>query len=158
MLKYCKLIDEETGLVKLGAGCNDEYYQSIGMVQCDVEQSEKTLQWYLIEKCPHYTEEEKEEMERQRIAQLSLTRGDVFRGLLQAKGVTRSQIREKIDLMPEDTQEQRVQKELAYIDFDEALNFYRGVPLVDTLSQALGITPSQMTKFFETGDWHELIN
>ena len=107
MLKYCKLIDEETGLVKLGAGCNDEYYQSIGMVQCDVEQSEKTLQWYLIEKCPHYTEEEKEEMERQRIAQLSLTRGDVFRGLLQAKGVTRSQIREKIDLMPEDTQEHK---------------------------------------------------
>ena len=105
---------------------------------------------------PNYEQEQKQK-EQERIGQLYLTRGDVFRGLLQAKGVTRSQIRAKIDLMPEETQEQRVQKELAYIDFDEALNFYRGVPLVDTLSSALGITSGQMTKFFETGDWHELI-
>lgn len=97
------------------------------------------------------------EQERQRIGKLFLTRGDVFRGLLQAKGVTRAQLRGMIDLMPEETQEQRVKKELAYIDFDEALNFYRGVPLVDTLSSALGITSEQMTRFFETGDWHELI-
>jgi len=106
---------------------------------------------------PNY-EQEQAQKEQERIGQLYLTRGDVFRGLLQAKGVTRSQIRAKIDLMPEETQEQRVQKELAYIDFDEALNFYRGVPLVDTLSSALGITSNQMTKFFETGDWRELVN
>ena len=96
--------------------------------------------------------------EQQRIGQLCLTRGDVFRGFLQAKGITRAQIRAEIDKMPEETEAQRVQKELAYIDFDEALNFYRGVLLVDTLAQALGITSEQMTRFFESGDWHELIN
>lgn len=106
---------------------------------------------------PNY-QQKTDEQEQQRIGKLFLTRGDVFRGLLQAKGVTRAQLRGMIDLMPEETQEQKMQKELAYIDFDEALNFYRGVPLVDTLSSALGITSEQMTRFFETGDWHELVN
>lgn len=62
MIKYCKILDNETGLVQLGAGCSDEYYQEIGMEQRDVEQSEKDYQWYLKEKCPHYTEEEKAEI------------------------------------------------------------------------------------------------
>ena len=94
---------------------------------------------------------------QEQIGKLFLTRGDVFRGFLQAKGITRAQIRAQIDLMPEETEEQRMKKELAYIDFDEALNFYRGVPLVNTLGEALGITSEQMTNFFKTGDWHELI-
>ncbi len=59
MIKYCFIKDEETGLVQLGAGCSDEYYIEIGMRQRDVEQSEKDYQWYLTEKCPHFTEEEK---------------------------------------------------------------------------------------------------
>ena len=41
-------------------------------------------------------------------------------------------------------------------DFDEALEFYRGVALIDNLGVQLGITPEQMTAFFETKDWHEL--
>ena len=59
MIKYCFITDEEAGLVQLGAGCPDEYYIEIGMEQRDVEQSEIDFQWYLIEKCPHYTPEEK---------------------------------------------------------------------------------------------------
>jgi hypothetical protein len=59
MIKYCFIKDEETGLVQLGVGCSDEYYIEIGMVERDVEQSEKNGLWYLAEKCPHYTEEEK---------------------------------------------------------------------------------------------------
>ncbi len=59
MIKYCFIKDDETGLVQLGAGCSDEYYIEIGMRQRDVEQSEKDYQWYLTEKCPHFTEEEK---------------------------------------------------------------------------------------------------
>ena len=93
------------------------------------------------------------EKERVRIANLHMTRGDVFRGILLAKGVTRADIRGLIELMPEETPEQRIQKEMALIDFDEALEFYRGVSLIDTLGEALGITSSQMDKFFETGKW-----
>ena len=59
MLKYCFITDENTGLVQLGAGCPDEYYIEIGMKQRDVEQSEVDFQWYLTDKCPHYTDEEK---------------------------------------------------------------------------------------------------
>lgn len=59
MEKYCFITDEETGLVQLGAGCSDEYYIEIGMKLRDVEQSEKNYQWYLADKCPHFTEEEK---------------------------------------------------------------------------------------------------
>ena len=59
MLKYCFLLDDKSGLVQLGVGCDDAYYIEIGMLQRDVEQSEKDNNWYLTEKCPHYTEEEK---------------------------------------------------------------------------------------------------
>lgn len=59
MIKYCFITDEETGLVQLGVGCPDEYYEEIGMKERDVEQSEKDYRWYLTEKCPHFTKEEK---------------------------------------------------------------------------------------------------
>ena len=77
--------------------------------------------------------------------------------MLQAKGVTRAQIRALIEAMPETTQAQQLAKEMALIDFDEALEFYRGVALIDTLGDQLGISAEKMTKFFDTKDWHELI-
>lgn len=90
-------------------------------------------------------------------SQLHLTRGDVFRGLLQAKGIKREQIRALIENMAETTEEEKLQKELALIDFDEALYFYRRNPLIDKVGVQLGITAYQMTRFFETNDYHELI-
>lgn len=92
------------------------------------------------------------------IFKLKLTRGDVFRGLLRAKGITRAQIRALIEALPQETQQQQLERELALIDFDEALYFYRANPLFDQLGEPLNITPQQMTKFFETSDWQELIN
>lgn len=100
------------------------------------------------------TQEEIEEEEKQRIGMLKLTRGDVFRGLLQAKGVTREQLRQTIINNEQLTE---VQRELALIDFDEALNFYRGNPLIDTVGSTLGITPEQLTAFFETNNYTKLI-
>ena len=104
-----------------------------------------------------YTEEEIEQQQAERIARLHLTRGDVFRALLLAKQVTRAQIRALIEAMPSETPEQMLAKEMALIDFDEALEFYRGVALIDTLGEQLNITPEQMTRFFETNDYQELI-
>jgi len=97
------------------------------------------------------TESELQEKEAERTAKLHLTRGDVFRGLLQAKGVTRTQLRAMIEAMPDG-----IDKEMALIDFDEALEFYRGVALIDTVGLALGITSNQMTEFFETNDYQKL--
>lgn len=59
MFKYCQIADEKTGLVYIGEGTNIEYYQSIGMVELDVEKSDVDGNWYLKDKCPHKTEEEK---------------------------------------------------------------------------------------------------
>ena len=101
-------------------------------------------------------EQEQAEKERVRIANLHLTRGDVFRGLLLAKGVTRADIRALIEAMPDTTPQEKINKEMALIDFDEALEFYRGVALIDTLGVQLGITSKQMDRFFDTKDWHEL--
>lgn len=103
-----------------------------------------------------YTEEEKAQQERERISNLHMTRGDVFRGLLLAKGVTRADMRGLIETMPETTPQEKIAKEYALIDFDEALEFYRGVPLIDTLGEQLGIISHQMDRFFDTKDWHEL--
>lgn len=39
MLKYAKVVNEETKLCEVGIGTNAEFYQSIGMVLMDVEQA-----------------------------------------------------------------------------------------------------------------------
>lgn len=99
---------------------------------------------------PNY-EQEQAKKEAERIAMLNLTRGDVFRGLLLAKGITKNQIAQMIEAMPVSTQEEVVTKELALIDFEDALNFYRGNQLIDTIGLALGITSKQLDNFFDAG-------
>ena len=106
---------------------------------------------------PNY-EAEQLAKEQERIAMLKLTRGDVFRGLLQAKGITRTMLRATIEAMSEETQEQALVKEMALIDFDEALDFYRGNALIDTVGLQLGITKEQLDAFFETNDYTKLID
>ena len=59
MLKYCQILNNETGRVAIATGTNTAYYQSIGMVERDVEQSDVDYDWYLKEKCPHKSEEQK---------------------------------------------------------------------------------------------------
>ena len=59
MLKYCDFVDKVKGLVTIALGDDDAYYESIGMVKRDVEQSDVDNQWYLAPMCPHKTDEEK---------------------------------------------------------------------------------------------------
>ena len=118
-----------------------EYNHGMGYV---IEETETELQ------ALGYTEKEIAQQEKERVAMLSLTRGDVFRGLLLAKGVTRLMLRGMIEANEQLTE---VQKEMALIDFDEALNFYRGNALIDTVGLALGIESAQLDKFFETNDY-----
>ena len=100
-----------------------------------------------------YTEEEKQEQERERLNNLSMTRGDVFEALILAKGLGKAQIRAMIEQAKLDT----VTKALYLNRFDEALEFYRGYPIFDMLGQALGITGEMLDKFFETKDYTYLI-
>lgn len=59
MIKYAKLINKQTGLCNIGIGTNVEFYKSIGMELLDVQQSDIDNNWYLIEKCPTKTNEDK---------------------------------------------------------------------------------------------------
>lgn len=59
MIKYAKIINEETGLCEVGLGTNTDFYKSVGMIEQDVEQSDVDYNWYITEKCPHKSEEEK---------------------------------------------------------------------------------------------------
>lgn len=115
-----------------------------------IEETEESLQaWGL-------TEEEIEEQERERIAMLNLTRGDVFEGLIKARMLDESSIMAMIEEMPEETQEQIVAKMLAKNACQNALNFHRGHALVDTIGGLLGISSENLDLFFETKDYHYL--
>ena len=59
MIKYSKVIDNVTGLCEVGLGTNTEFYKSIGMTEQDVEQSDIDFNWYLKDKCPHKSDEQK---------------------------------------------------------------------------------------------------
>lgn len=88
VMKYCKIVDEKTGLVMLGAGCSDEYYEEIGMVKRDVKQSDIDYEWYLTARCPMKTEAQKEREEKERIARLNMTKQDFFNYVLKPNGFT----------------------------------------------------------------------
>lgn len=141
-------IAKNNELIILAENTKEELEQALQFMVYDT--IEETDVNYKLVDGVYVTEAEQELKERERIAMLSLTRGDVFRGLLQAKGVTRLQLRAMIETNPQLTE---VQKEMALIDFDEALNFYRGNALIDTVGLALGITPYQLDKFFEYNDY-----
>lgn len=96
----------------------------------------------------------KEREERERLDNLSMTRGDVFEALILARGLTKPQIRAMIEQAELDT----MTKALYLNRFDEALDFYRGFPVFDMLGQALGVTPKQLDMFFINKDYHYLTN
>ena len=153
MIKYAKIGNEETGLCEVGTGINTEFYKSKGMTELDVQQSDIDGNWYLIDKCPMKSDEEKEKEERERLDKLSMTRGDVFEALILARGLTKPQIRAMI----ENAELDDITKALYLNRFDEALDFYRGFPLFDMLGEALGITPEQLDMFFTDKNYKHLL-
>lgn len=157
MIKLAKVIDKDSAKVSLAQGTDTDWFISQGYSQLEVKQSDIDFDWYLAEKCPMKTDEQKAQEQAERTAMLKLTRGDVFRALLLAKGVTREQIKMQLEAMPMSTTEEKISRELALIDFDEALDFYRGNPLIDTVGLGLGITKQQLDEFFETNDYTKLI-
>ena len=97
-------------------------------------------------------EEKQTKQERERLDNLSMTRGDVFEALILAKGLGKAQIRSMIEQAELDT----ATKALYLNRFDEALEFYRGYPIFDMLGEALGITGAMLDRFFDTKDYHYL--
>ncbi len=59
MIKYAKVINEETKLCEVGLGTNSAFYQSIGMSEMEVEQAYDGS-WYVKGFAPKKPVEEKE--------------------------------------------------------------------------------------------------
>lgn len=58
MLKYAIILDERTGLCNVASGDNVEFYESIGMTEMDVIQSDVDGNWYTAGMVPRKTEEQ----------------------------------------------------------------------------------------------------
>ncbi len=65
MLKFAKIINEGTKQCEVGAGTNSRFYQSIGMIEQDVEQAYNSS-WYLRGYAPAKPELDVEELSAQK--------------------------------------------------------------------------------------------
>ena len=61
MKKYAKIVNEETKACEVGLGTNSAFYQSIGMIEMEVEQAYDG-QWYVKGFAPEKPEPAKEEI------------------------------------------------------------------------------------------------
>lgn len=101
---------------------------------------------------PDY-EAELAEKERERLNNLSMTRGDVFEALILAKGLGKAQLRAMIEAYETD----ETTKALYLNRFDEALDFYRAYPIFDLLGEQIGVAPGMWDEFFKTKDYRKLM-
>lgn len=90
-----------------------------------------------------YTEEEKEQQERERLNQLNLTKADFWIALLD-RNITKAMVKAKIELIPDETL-----KTKTLIRLDEADHFWRGDPSMDVIGAMFGITPADLDYLFE---------
>lgn len=90
-----------------------------------------------------YTQEEIDEQEQERIANLNLTKADFWIALLD-RNITKDMVKEKINLIPDETL-----KAKTLIRIDEADHFWRGDPSIDIIGTMFGLTSEDLTYLFE---------
>ena len=152
MRKYAKVINDN-GECLIFIGSDIEWATSQGYSELDVQKSDIDFSWYLAEKCPMKSDEEKNLEECERIAKLYLTGADVERGIYQAKGMDFDDIVAMVtQLQPEGLDIKALKIEL------KANNFYRGNPYVNVVGALLGFTKEQLDKFFETNNYNCLLS
>lgn len=84
MLKYAKVIDEQTKLCEVGTGTDSEYYQSIGMTEQEVEQAYDG-RWYLAGYAP---KKPLEELKTEKRAEINQARDAAEQGGFEYLGKT----------------------------------------------------------------------
>ena len=65
MIKYARIIDEQTKQCEVGLGTDADYYESIGMTEMDVEMA-YTGDWYIVGYAPEEPAPTKEEQSQKR--------------------------------------------------------------------------------------------
>ena len=141
MIKFAKIIDKKTGLCEIALGTDEEFYKSIGMEKLDVDQSDIDYYWYLFDKCPHKSEEEKKREEKERIGNLTCTKR-VFILLLEELGLDYF---EQIEPLINANRQARLEWELAS-------TLLRSNPLINNFAIKLGITEHQIDILFEVAN------
>lgn len=112
-----------------------------------------------------YTEEEKEQQEKARILELSMTRSDFFDGMIMAFGLDSKELRVIVENVLGSINITPIQIRVALNNYDNALNFYRKhtlftlinnvqIPISETMY--LLFTNDIWDKFFDTKDYTEL--
>lgn len=112
-----------------------------------------------------YTVEEKEQQEKDRILELSMTRSDFFDGMIMAFGLDSKELRVIVENVLGSINITPVQIRVALNNYDNALNFYRKhtlftlinnvqIPISETM--CLLFTDGIWDKFFDTKDYTEL--
>lgn len=94
MIKYAIIQDELTGLCNVGIGNDIETYKEMGMVQMNVAQSDIDEQWYLAEKCPMKTQEQKKREEQEKLAKTYMTKWDFVKYILNPHNFTYAMLKE----------------------------------------------------------------
>lgn len=114
-----------------------------------LEAFEKLVDDEVIDNTVEY-EAEKAKAERERINMLSLTAADVERAIYKAKGIDFEDILEMVKENPD------IDVKALKIEF-KANNFYRGNQYIEQVGTLLGFSSQMLDKFFETGDYKELL-
>lgn len=114
-----------------------------------LEAFEKLVDDEVIDNTAEY-EAEKAKAERERINMLSLTAADVERAIYKAKGIDFEDILEAVKENPD------IDVKALKIEF-KANNFYRGNQYIEQVGTLLGFSSQMLDKFFETGDYKELL-
>lgn len=110
-------------------------YQDLDIKESDIDIVQFEGKWYFVNDEEYIAK--KEQAERERIANLSLTKREVFLALYKDKGVTPEQVRSQIT----DTE--------ALIEFDYANDYFRGNPLIDKIGIMLGYSMEDLDHLFE---------
>lgn len=117
MIKYAKVVNEETKECQVGVGTNSKFYQSIGMVEMEVEQAYNGA-WYLLGYAPTEPEPTLEERVAKLEAETGLTR--IMREGILAEGSPYSAYAKEKALEIEELAEQlRKQEETTVIEETE---------------------------------------
>ena len=65
MLKYCKIVNKEKGLIEIGLGTDTDFYKSIGFTLQEVEEIDGV--WYLKNKITQIDLEKKKQKLKQKL-------------------------------------------------------------------------------------------
>ena len=83
--------------------------------------------------------------ERELLNKLTMTKADFWIALID-KGITKSMVREKLNLIPDETLRAKT-----IIRFDDAEKYWRGDPSMDILGNMFEITPEDLDYLFQNG-------